>query len=498
MDLWELSEPLPRNLALLTLAAKLDPARENPLLLESMLAYAGSEAHKIVVVTDRAEPTVADARGLALVTFYEMPMSATHALVVEGAWCDSGEAAGAMAKWLIAWAVRMEFPLLCIPPAGVVPADALHDLLEASSGLGFPVGRRQPYLQSAAVGLYSSLAGGPTPPSVFQADCWVIGTEIISETEFAGVELTGDAPLYRGEGRLQNGEGWSFPTYEHLARHVVSVGFPARAPGAYGGTLQEQILQQGYVDQPTVSLSSSFEVTAYYATNGHKGAGGVVFTIDPGLLRQRGPIFDSMASMRQSCHWFFEGEFDTLAQLVHALGVLDAGRLLERWYQEARRRVETGRTGSFRVDPPLAETLSPEQSAAVSGSVDPKGLASLDNAFDQYWMFASGEVGSIDTLHVEGGELKETTTRTAGPMFYQLAFDRVRDRLEAALDGATADHRHLGWDLTAFGYIAKTCRDREFFSAGDVPPECIVKATLVDRDGGATEVIRRTPGQPAA
>ena len=62
MDLWELSEPLPRNLALLTLAAKLDPARENPLLLESMLAYAGSEAHKIVVVTDRAEPTVADAR----------------------------------------------------------------------------------------------------------------------------------------------------------------------------------------------------------------------------------------------------------------------------------------------------------------------------------------------------------------------------------------------------------------------------------------------------
>ena len=43
MDLWELSEPLPRNLALLTLAAKLDPARENPLLLESMLAYAASE-----------------------------------------------------------------------------------------------------------------------------------------------------------------------------------------------------------------------------------------------------------------------------------------------------------------------------------------------------------------------------------------------------------------------------------------------------------------------
>ena len=34
------------------------------------------------------------------------------------------------------------------------------------------------------------------------------------------------------------------------------------APGRFGGSVQEQILQQGYVNQPTVSLSKSFQVAA--------------------------------------------------------------------------------------------------------------------------------------------------------------------------------------------------------------------------------------------
>ena len=50
-------------------------------------------------------------------------------------------------------------------------------------------------------------------------------------------------------------------------------------------------------------------------------------------------------------------------------------------------------------------------------------------------------------------------------------------------------HNHPGWDLSPFGYVTKTLRDREFFSGGDVPGECIVEAAVVDRTGRRIDVI---------
>lgn len=36
---------------------------------------------------------------------------------------------------------------------------------------------------------------------------------------------------------------------------------------SFSGTVPAQILHQGYIDQPTVSLSESFDVCAYWATD---------------------------------------------------------------------------------------------------------------------------------------------------------------------------------------------------------------------------------------
>jgi len=55
----------------------------------------------------------------------------------------------------------------------------------------------------------------------------------------------------------------------------------------------------------------------------------------------------------------------------------------------------------------------------------------------------------------------------------------VQERLEAALAGREEDYRQHGWDLTPFGYIAKTCRDEEAFSSGPVPGACVVEVVPV-------------------
>ena len=66
---------------------------------------------------------------------------------------------------------------------------------------------------------------------------------------------------------------------------------------------------------------------------------------------------------------------------------------------------------------------------------------------------------------------------------YAVAFGMALPALRAALAGQQADHRQPGWDLTAFGYMAKTCRDQEVFSTGPIPGRAIVDAVMVSADG---------------
>ena len=91
--------------------------------------------------------------------------------------------------------------------------------------------------------------------------------------------------------------------------------------------------------------------------------------------------------------------------------------------------------------------------------IQPEGLNSLYHAFRGFWLLL---------------------VRDAGPVGYYGAFRSVQERLCDVQASATDENRRSpGWQTTPFGYVAKTCRDREFFSTGPVPADCVVDATFV-------------------
>lgn len=67
-------------------------------------------------------------------------------------------------------------------------------------------------------------------------------------------------------------EGW-------LDQRTIVAHFP--------GTVQEQILQQGYVDQGTCSMSTNRDVAVYYATGGGSRSAGVVNVPRRGMFLNR-------------------------------------------------------------------------------------------------------------------------------------------------------------------------------------------------------------------
>ena len=278
--------------------------------------------------------------------------------------------------------------------------------------------------------------------------------------EWSGLPSESASPLYRGEGRLEVDGAWRCATYEALAGHLREVGFAARDPeGAFAGTLADQMLQQGYVNRNTVSLTESFDVARAYALGGGRNVRGVVFTIDRVRLLRAGPVYDSFASMKHSLAWLFQSEFAFLGELVQALGVRDAGVFLDRIAWDTRRKVETGRD-LVTPEADWAGMLPGELGDRVRAmTIPPEALDSLYHAFRGFWLLL---------------------VRDAGPVGYYGAFRSVQARLCDVQAAATDENRrNPGWQTTPFGYVAKTCRDREFFSTGPVPAECVVSAALV-------------------
>jgi hypothetical protein len=79
---------------------------------------------------------------------------------------------------------------------------------------------------------------------------------------------------------------------------------------------------------------------------------------------------------------------------------------------------------------------------------------------------------------------------------YFRAFDEVRLKLkEAARLNQYSKFNHPGWDLSPFGYITKTVRDKEFFVSGDIPGHCISEAVIVDKTGRQREVMSNEKGR---
>jgi hypothetical protein len=333
-------------------------------------------------------------------------------------------------------------------------------------------------MRRESAGVWSPFCAGPIPDRVFESvPCVLISTENPA-VDASGEQYAGAGPLYRGEGRLNCG-GWQLDTLEEVAAHLRRVGFEPRSAADFTGTVQEQILHQGYVPQGTVSLSTSFDVCAEYATSRGTRPGGIVFTIDADRLRARGPVWDAYATLVRHCDWFFKAELDTLTSVVGVLGVEEGGRFLARCHAGTRARVERAEGFEPIVGPiDWAHYVQGGLERLRGAGIEEEALRQLHNGLELYWLRALGKVAAEDVIHVGvPGAEPVVEERRLGLLAYEHAFRDVEARLRTeAL--APADP---GWDLTAFGYVAKTCRDREFLSTGPVPADCIVDATGVGR-----------------
>ena len=159
-----------------------------------------------------------------------------------------------------------------------------------------------------------------------------------------GVTSESANPLYRGEGRLTVDGVWSCASHEALAGHLREVGFATRDPeSAFAGTLADQILQQGYVNQNTVSLTESFDVARAYALAGGRNSRGVVFTIDRVRLSAGWASLRFFREHEAIPRLVFPERVRLSGDLVQMLGVRDAGVFLDRIAWDTRRKVETGR-----------------------------------------------------------------------------------------------------------------------------------------------------------
>jgi hypothetical protein len=507
MQLRETSNPAEMLSIAWQLKERLPQLRDNEIFLYSIPYFLQSPAHKFFVVEDELSERISERSAFGLLTFYKNPMDDRVMLAVEALWFADEQLENQLWIWaaIASIAKRMEFHGVCISEQSVNTPATLSELLKRGELNGDPVGLVHDLpLQGATEGVYSAFTEKPGSAAFF-ASCYRIYT-LKELVDFEGVPSDSTKPLYRGEGRIKIGPYEHCKNLEELIEEIFNSGFPARGSGDFFGTVQQQILQQGYVNQPTASLTESFDVAAYYATDKHNPdrKRAVVFTIDRELLRRNGEVYDSYATMKKHCYWFMKGEFDTLVKIVQALGVQKAGSFLNQCYEETHRRViESGGLDSLIGFPNWIEYFGEDEwNKLGNATVKEEQLESLFNAFEGFWMHALGQVGLAEKLVLDelGGPPK-VSSETVGLLGYYLAFDAVKGHLKAALDdkraeaerlGKPLEYRHTGWDLTAFGYIAKTCRDQEFFSSGPIPGNCITEATIVNSDGSPLQTIMNT------
>ncbi len=148
------------------------------------------------------------------------------------------------------------------------------------------------------------------------------------------------------------------------------------------------------------------------------------------------------------------------------------------------------RRGGFRKPPESVDWLAyigeDERSLLSRADINESALGQLVHALESFWMRAVTPMGSAVAVGVKSdGTVEEEPLRLG----YYIAFRQVQGKLKAALEGHTEDYRQHGWDLTPFGYIAKTCRDEEAFSTGSIPGDCIVEAVHVNQAGEPGPVL---------
>jgi hypothetical protein len=157
-------------------------------------------------------------------------------------------------------------------------------------------------------------------------------------------------------------------------------------------------------------------------------------------------------------------DFQSIVKLVQAFDVHGAGSVLDGLYAGLGVRAQQ-----------FADTLALQSDPSTY--VEPSAWKRAHDVLTDEELGSLCSVLEMARPHEDRGFAGESVVATA----YGAAFHRALPELKRALEAA-ASHlwRHPGWDTTVFGYIAKTCRDREFFSSGAIPAEAIMEARLTD------------------
>lgn len=464
MRLQEITNPAEVRAIALALPGNLPAARASDHYKHSLDAFTPPEYFGLLAVDDTDHGVA-----LGLGTMYELPMADGRALGVEGLCFREADLAQQRPIWLalVELAAQKGAASVLVAPRSLNTPDVLDEFIAVAYLDGYRLDIATPALQKpTARARYSAFTEDALGTSAFVANPLLrIAT---TRVPVEGVRFEGDGPLYRGDGRRRSPH-WSVTSLAELEAHCRANGLPAYEPAAprepFVGMLTDQILHQDGVAVGAASLSTSFEVASYYATRGGQ-QDGLVFTVDPAVLRRHGPLYDAYASLVQSCDWFRASEFDTLVEVVRLLDVKVAGTFLERCYAGSDARLMQG--GPIDWDAYVPGGLA----RLVAGGIDEQRLLALHEALEWYWT-QKREI-AVDDIRAnpDGGE-PLVDTHPSRLLVYDDAFKRVRSHLERV---RAPDP---GWDLTPFGYIAKTCRDREVFSTGPVAPEAITRATLV-------------------
>jgi hypothetical protein len=482
-------DPEEKLLIASTIARHHPRLRDASLFRDSIPGFVEDLDWHFIVVTDETPGDDWAPYACGIIGEYRQPMMNARLFGVEALWfADDSFPLHMEIITAVANAARnLGVRGLCIAGPTLSHESTLQRLLEGNRLESLP----ELDMQGGRPDLYSAFSESPGR-SLFTAHCLAINLQQ-EQLDFGGVVAGARGQLFRGDGRLSTPGPNVASGLRALVDRVFAEGFRPRAQGRFAGTVLEQLLQQGYVDQPTVSLSESFEVGAYYGTEKHSREGAVVFTIDRAGLMEGAPVYDSMATLEKCCPWILGGFHDLIVRVMAALDgdagdVRRSGAFLEWCHRISRERVEQFGGGSLGPSVDWTGTLDPDTVESLEqAGLGTEGLDRMIQEFEWFWNVALGKMEVADRIRPDG-RLAESVRLSRA---YYEAFGRVESRLKEAWEArAMSRYNHPGWDLSAFGYITKTIRDREFFSDGAVPGRCVVEATLVDRSGQPLEVVR--------
>jgi len=455
------------------LAAYVPGLEGNIEFLRAIPAIIGSGAYTAYRVDELSADGKRSRYGGGLIGSYESPFLEEHLFGIEAAWFrdEDSEAHSFVWHMLLNEARDASFGSLCVLPATVTHPPAMPDPSHEWNDYGV-VREKHTLMRAPSNAVWSAFLGSsPWGPPRF-VDCLRVVPSVA--IDLCGIVYNGPNELFRGEGRIGKGPYSNCSSLDHVAGKIFHSGILARGSGAFSGTLPEQIRHQGYIASPTVSLTASADIAVHYGTQGGRLDKALVIVCDPKILRTAGPIWDSFKSMSQSTTSAqLESDFELVVRLVSGLGHLQkAGSVLEGIANGIQRFVSTDH----------------EMRSLTSG--DYRRFVDRDVWDTASTVLTDEEITQVCSVLEVSLAWHMTSEGIVTPSRYASAFVAVRQELIDALADAGSEWQHPGWDTTIFGYFAKTCRDREYFSSGHVAGEAIKEARIVDARGRQLDILQ--------